>query len=181
MSCGRRGAGPGVMTHRALPRSAAMIPTAIYPLDDVVPRVLNRREAPRVGARRRAVQRRGGTAIEKLVWTLLVVEDAEASEGALLGGQIRRRRPCRRGLEGPRHPVVGAVVLGMSGQDPLMLNAQPDPPDVELRQAVNARGGKRHPVVRPDRGRQPVLAKEALEDGPPPVAWVASSPGQPSR
>ena len=35
-----------------------------------------------------------------------------------------------------------------------MLNPQADPPHVELREPVDAGGGKRHSVVRPDRSRQ---------------------------
>jgi hypothetical protein len=63
------------------------------------------------------------------------------------------------------HPFVGAVLLGTSGQDPLMLDAQPHPPHVELREAVDAGGGERHAIVGANGARQPVLAKEAIEDG----------------
>jgi len=63
------------------------------------------------------------------------------------------------------HPLVGPVLLGTGGQDPLMLDAQPYPPDVELREAVDAGGGKRHAVVGAKGPRQAVLAEEAIEDG----------------
>src|SRR4030095_9097682 len=54
--------------------------------------------------------------------------------------------------------------------DPLVLNAEADPPDVELREAVDARGGERHPIVGPNGARQSVLAKETIEDGADPLA-----------
>jgi hypothetical protein len=49
-------------------------------------------------------------------------------EGALLCAEMRLRRPRGRRIEGPVHPFVGAILLGVGRQDPLMLNAQPDPP-----------------------------------------------------
>jgi hypothetical protein len=60
---------------------------------------------------------------------------------------------------------VPAVLLRVGGQDPLVLNAEAQPPHVELRQAVNAGGGEGHPVVGTNRTRQPVLAKQPVEDG----------------
>src|SRR6266446_1749486 len=78
---------------------------------------------------------------------------------------MRLGGPRRRGLEGPMHPFVGAVLLRTGGQNPLVLNAQPDPPHVELREAVDAAGGERHAVVGANGPRQPVLAKEAIEGG----------------
>src|SRR3990170_5422765 len=105
-------------------------------------RVLDRREAPGVPAGRRLVERGGRPAPEKLVWALVVVEDPEPVEGALLGGQVRLGGPRRRGLEGPMHPLVGPVLLGTGRQDPLVLNPEPDPPHVELREAVDAAAGE---------------------------------------
>jgi len=136
-----------------------------HALGNVVARVLDRREVPRVRTGRRLVQRGGRPAPEKLVRALVVVEDTEAVEGALLGGQVPLRGPRGRGLEGPMHPFVGPVLLGTGGQDPLVLNAEADPPHVELRKAVDAGGGERHPVVGANGAGQPVLAKEAIEDG----------------
>jgi len=63
------------------------------------------------------------------------------------------------------HPFVSAILLGAGRQDPLMLNAQADPPHVEDREAVDTGGGKRHAVIRTNGTRQAVLAKEAIEDG----------------
>src|SRR5437867_3953231 len=105
-------------------------------------RVLDRREATGVPAGRGLVERGGRLAPEKLVRALVVVENTEPVEGALLGGQVRLGRPRRRGLEGPMHPLVGPVLLRTGGQNPLMLQAQPDPPDVELREAVDAGRGE---------------------------------------
>ena len=48
-------------------------PRVRHPLGNAVARVLDRREAPRVGAGRRMVQRGGRPAPEKLVWALVVV------------------------------------------------------------------------------------------------------------
>ena len=62
------------------------------------------------------------------------------------------------------HPLVGPVLLRMRREDPLVLNTQAEPPHIELGEPVNAGRGKGNPVVRADRPRQPVLAKEALED-----------------
>ena len=95
-----------------------------------------------------------------------MVEKAEPIERALLGGQMPVGWAGGRGLQGAMHPFVGAVLLWTRRQDPLVLNAQPDPPHVELREAVDAGGGERHPVVGADGARQPVLAEEALENGP---------------
>jgi hypothetical protein len=133
-------------------------------LGNVVARVLDGRDGPCVWTGRRLVERGGRSAAEELVRALVVVEDAESVEGALLGGQVTVGWPRGRRLEGPMHPRVGTVLLGAGGQDPLVLNAQPDPPHVELRQPVNAAGGKRHAVVRANGARQPVLAEEAVED-----------------
>ena len=46
----------------------------------------------------------------------------------------------------------------------LMLDAEPHPPDVELREAMDATRGEGDPVVRPHRARQAELAEGAFED-----------------
>ena len=63
-------------------------PRVRHPLGNVMARVLDRRHVPRVGTTRRLVQRGGRPAPEKLVRTLVVVEDAEPVEGPLLCGQV---------------------------------------------------------------------------------------------
>ena len=63
-------------------------PRVRHSLGNVMARVLDRRDVPRVRAGRRLIDRGGRPAPEKLVRTLFVVEDAEPVEGALLGGQV---------------------------------------------------------------------------------------------
>jgi hypothetical protein len=104
--------------------------------------------------------------------TLLVVHDLEPVEGALLGPQVTLRRTRRRGFECPMH----ALVLGTGGENALVLNPQPHPPDVERRQAVNAGGCEGHPVIGPNGPRQPVLAKSRSKTGRTPTPWVDSRP-----
>ena len=47
-----------------------------------------------------------------------------------------------------------------------MLNAQAQPPHVERREPVERGGRERHAVVGANRPGQPILAEEAIEDGP---------------
>ena len=56
--------------------------------------------------------------------TLVVVFLPKAVEGPLLGGERGARRPNRAALQGLVHAFVGAVLLRMRGQDPLVLNAE---------------------------------------------------------
>src|SRR5437773_7562025 len=58
-----------------------------------------------------------------------------------------------------------AVLLRVGRQNPLVLNAQAQPPDVELGEAVNPGRGEGHPIVGANRAGQPVLAKQSVEDG----------------
>jgi len=53
-------------------------------------------------------------------------------------------RPDQVGLV---HAFVRAVLLGLSGQDALVLNAQAQPPHVQLRETVNPRRREGHAVV----------------------------------
>ena len=59
------------------------------------------------------IERRGRTAVEELVGSVLVVLGAEGVEGPLLGRQRATRRPDRAGLQGLVHPLVGPVLLGV--------------------------------------------------------------------
>ena len=45
---------------------------------------------------------------------------------------------------------MDTVLLRMGGQDALVLNPQPHPPNVQLRQPMNPRRGERHAVIRAD-------------------------------
>jgi hypothetical protein len=107
---------------------------------------------------------------------LLVVDDAEAIEGALLGAQVALGRPRRGGFECPMHPLVGAVLLGAGGKDPLVLNAQAHPPYVELREPVDPGGRERDSLsVRMALGR-PYSRKRRSKMGWTPTPLVDSNP-----
>jgi hypothetical protein len=60
---------------------------------------------------------------------------------------------------------VGAILLGGGGANALVLDPQPHPPDVELREAVDAAGREGHAVVCANGPRQPELAEGVFEDG----------------
>ena len=87
-----------------------------HPLDQEVPRILERRQV--------------------------------FGKGAPGGGVLRAGRPTAEILMGP------FVVL--------MLDAEPHPPNVQLREAMDATRGERDPVVRPHRARQTELPEGAL-------------------
>jgi len=63
------------------------------------------------------------------------------------------------------HAFVGAVFLGTSWVNALMLYPQSHPPDVELRESVDGTGGERDAVVRTDGQWKSEVAECALEDG----------------
>src|SRR5215467_8741991 len=96
---------------------------------------------------------------------LLVVEEAEAIECPLLPGQVTLWWTGGRGLERAMHAFMSAVLLRMAREDPLVLNPQAEPPDIELRQPVDARGREGHAIVRANRLGQALLPEEAIEDG----------------
>src|SRR5258708_6157514 len=108
----------------------------------------------------------GGAATQVLVRRLVVVLAGERIEGALLSRERAAGRANRAGFQRLVHAFVGGVVLGGGGSRALVLDAEAHPPDVELREAVNAGGGKGHTVVGADRVWQAVHAKGLLEAGP---------------
>src|SRR5206468_5439602 len=126
--------------------------------------ILNRRQRPGLRAARWPIARCRRGALEELVRSLVVVFGAEAVEGALLGRERGAGRPNRFGLERLVHPFVGAVLLRRRGSGTLMLNAEPEPPDIELRQAMNPRRRERDAIVGADRVRQTLLAEQAGDD-----------------
>jgi hypothetical protein len=69
------------------------------------------------------------------------------------------------------HPLVRPVLLGVGGQDPLVLNAHTQPPHVELREAMNPGRGEGDAVVGADGARQAGRAKEPVEDRAPAEAF----------
>lgn len=62
------------------------------------------------------------------------------------------------------HAFVRAVLLRRGGPNSLMLDAETQPPHVELREAMETAARKRHPVIRPNGAWQPIVAKEPIED-----------------
>ena len=61
---------------------------------------------------------------------------------------------------------MAAVLVRLARRDALDVNAQPQPPDGQLAEAIEGRGrGKRQPVIRANRERQPEVLEGALEDG----------------
>ena len=64
------------------------------------------------------------------------------------------------------HPLMGAVLLRTTGMNPLMLDAEPHPPHVQIREPVDRLRRERHAVVRADGAWQPVLTERPLEDRP---------------
>ena len=67
---------------------------------------------------------------------LVVVSCAEPIEGALLGGEV-----ARGGRQAPRFSVLcirswAPFCCGWAGQDPLMLNAQAEPPHIQRREPM---------------------------------------------
>src|SRR2546425_3120568 len=116
-------------------------------LREEVARILERRQPTRVRAGRGPIERAGRPAVEKLMGPLVVVLLAEALEGPLL-----RRERGAWGANGPAlqrlvHALVGAILLRMGGQNPLVLNAQAQPPHVERRESMQRRRCERHTVV----------------------------------
>src|SRR6185369_3314881 len=68
-------------------------------------------------------------------------------------------------LERQVHPLVAAILLRMAGANPLDLNAEAEPPDGELAQAVERMAAaERNPIVGADRPRQAEFLKRALKD-----------------
>src|SRR3989475_2756904 len=84
-------------------------------------------------------------------------------EGPLLGWEARSGWTNRLALQGLVHAFVGAVLVRRGWEDPLVVNAQAQPPHVELREPVNSRRGEGHAVVGANRAGQAILAKEAVE------------------
>ncbi len=93
----------------------------------------------------------------------MVVGVAEAIELPLLTHAGESRRPGGLRLQRAVHPLVGAVLFRMAGLDAHVPNAQANPPDIQGAEAVHPERAERGPIVTLDRGRQPDLAKEPLE------------------
>jgi hypothetical protein len=62
------------------------------------------------------------------------------------------------------HPLVAAILVGAGGLDEFGADAEPEPPDAELREAAEGTGGEGLPIVGADPLGDPVGAEEPLED-----------------
>ena len=134
--------------------------------DEEVPRILLRGEARRERTQGWLVLRRRRLAVQEGVGTLLVVFLSERIERPLLGRQIGPRGTNGPAPERAMHAFVRAVLLRAPRMNALMLNAEAHPPDVEIRAAVNGRGGEGHAVVRANGPGEAVGVERAPEDRP---------------
>lgn len=93
----------------------------------------------------------------------------EGVETSLLLQHVHARRPCGFLLQCQVHALVLAVLLRMAGLAKFDGDAQPQPPDGELRQIVKTvRAGEGHAVVAADCVWQTTLGKQpakGLDDG----------------
>lgn len=80
---------------------------------------------------------------------------------ARLSGAAGRVVSCLR--EGEAHALVAAVLPGSARRDPLDADAEPEPPDRELRETVGAPAGKGDAVVGADRGGDSALPDQPVE------------------
>src|SRR5262249_36971380 len=62
------------------------------------------------------------------------------------------------------HPFMRAVLLGVGRENALMLNAKPQPPDIELGQTMDPGGGKGHAVIRAKGAGKAIFTEESLKD-----------------
>ena len=113
--------------------------------------------------------------------SLLVVLQPKAVEGALLGGERGPGRSNRAALQGLVHAFVGPVLLRVGGQNPLVLNAQAQPPDIQGVSPCSEVEARGTPLsVRIARGR-PYSRNRRSKMGRTPVPLVESRPWQASR
>ena len=111
----------------------------------------------------------------------LIVLPAKAIEGALLRRQGGAWGADGPGLERLVHAFVRAVLLGVRRQDALVLNTEPDPPDVELGEAVDRLGGERDAVVGANGAWQAISRKARSKAGRVPMVWTLRKLWQVSR
>ena len=121
--------------------------------DQQVARILQRRERIGIGTRRGLVVRGGRITRERFMRSLFVVFAAKLIEAALLLREIGLGRARGLVFQRPMHSFVRCVLLWGRGTDPLMLNAETQPPDVESREPMQPGAGERHAVVGANRQR----------------------------
>ena len=93
---------------------------------------------------------------------LLVIVAGERREAALLGGPVRFRRPHRL-QQREMEAFVPAVLLRMAGIDPLVPDAELDPPGRQRRQPGRPGRGEGRAVVGADHVGQAIFPKSPLE------------------
>ena len=99
---------------------------------------------------------------ERFMRPLFIIVAGETRETALLRRPVRfgrRHRLQKREMEA----FVPAVLLRMAGIDPLVADAQLDPPGRQRRQSRDAGRGERRAVVGADRRRQAMFPESPLE------------------
>jgi hypothetical protein len=144
--------------------------------DEEMAGVVDRRQGAGIRAGRGSVEGGWRPILERLMGPLIVVEAAEGVEGPLLGDEGGAGRANRIPFQGFVHPFGRAVLLGLGGQDALVLKAQTEPPHVELGEAVDAGRGEGHAVVGADGAGQAILTEQAVEDGAHAWPFVESRP-----
>jgi hypothetical protein len=103
--------------------------------------------------------------VNALMRPLVVELLAKGIEARLLLQDIGGSGLGRVFLQGETHALVSSVLLGMAGLDALDVNAKPQPPDRELAQAIERRGGREgHAVIGANRRREPKFSEGVLED-----------------
>src|SRR5829696_892311 len=96
---------------------------------------------------------------------LAVVLVDTGGEARLLLEDVGRGGLGRLAFEREMHPFVAAVLLRTAGLRPLEVDAQPEPPDGELAEAIERMArGEGHAVIGSDRVREPEVLERALED-----------------
>src|SRR5208283_1976400 len=119
-----------------------------------------------IGAARGGVEVGGAFHVGRFMWPFLIEFLHEIIESGLLLETVHSRRPGRLFLERKMHALMAAVLLGMTGLDALDGDAEPEPPDGELREVEERVGaGEGNAVVGADGERQAAFAKEAVERG----------------
>jgi hypothetical protein len=113
-----------------------------------MPRIRGLSELGRHPSWRLAIERRRGALAQHLVGALVVVYLAEAVESGLLIDLVPLRRAGGFRLERPVHAFMTAVLLRPSRLNPLVPDAELDPPDTQLREAAEGRRGKGRAVRR---------------------------------
>jgi hypothetical protein len=112
--------------------------------------------------------------------SLFIVLVPEGGEGALLPREIRCRGPRGFGFQRAMHALVRAVLLRRGGPNALMLDAEPEPPHVELSepmQAVDPIARAELPVeVRRSRDRS---APSCGSAPCPDAGWAGAGGGEP--